>query len=578
MKRSFWRNVLIIMSIIIATAGITNADNQHHQHYQQLVKKYFHDYLNGHPSSATYLGIHDYDGKLEDFSSDAHATNRSKLKSYLHDFQAIKSATLSANDRNDLELVINNLKSQLLEEEQIQMWRRDPDYYSSAITSSIFALIKRNFAAPEIRMHSVIERERQIPGALTTARTLLANPPKIYTETALQQLPGIIDFFQNTVPAAFTEVKDEKLKAEFGQANEAVISALKEYENFLQKDLLPRSQGVFAIGAENYRLKLSYEEMVDTPLDRLLEIGYQQLHKDQQALVATAKKIDANKSTLEVIAAMEKDHPSATALLPTAQQMLDGLRQFLIDKKIVSIPNGVQAKVVETPPFERATTFASMDTPGPFEEKASEAYYNITLPDPKWSAEKQEEYLEGYNNPLISNVSVHEVWPGHYLQFLSLKNNKKLSLVRKIMGSGSNAEGWAHYVEEMVLDEGYGNNDAKLRLAQLIDALLRDCRFIVGLQMHTKGMTYDQAVDFFVKEGYQKRVSGEIEARRGTSDPTYLIYTLGKLQILKLRHDYQEKMGKKFSLQEFHDRFIDSGSLPIKLIRRELLGHDGPLL
>jgi len=242
------------------------------------------------------------------------------------------------------------------------------------------------------------------------------------------------------------------------------------------------------------------------------------------------------------------------------------------------VPGGAQAKVVETRPFMRATTFASMDTPGPYEAKATEAFYNITLPDPSWPKEKQEEYLEGYNYPLLSNVSVHEVWPGHYTQFLWVKNNPELSKVRKLTGAGSNAEGWAHYSEEMVLDEGFNRNDPKYRLAQLVDALLRDCRYIVGIKMHTQGMTMEQAKKFFVEEGRQQPVVGEMETKRGTGDPTYLMYTLGKLEILKLREDYKRKLGSNFSLQDFHDRFIKAGSPPVKIVRRELMGRDGPLL
>jgi uncharacterized protein (DUF885 family) len=391
-------------------------------------------------------------------------------------------------------------------------------------------------------------------------------------------MPGNIDFFQVTLPEAFKSVNDKTLVTEFTQVNDAATLQLKNYQSWLQKDLLPRSNGTFAIGAENYRLKLLYDEMVDVPLPRLLQIGYDQLHKDQAAFVETARRIDPHKTPEEVLKELERDHPSGDNLLSSAQLQLDGLRQFLIDKKIITVPGGAQAKVAETPSFQRATTFASMDTPGPYEMKATEAYYFVTLPDRSWSKEKQEEYLEGYNYPLLSNVSVHEVWPGHYTQFLWLKNNPELSKVRKLTGAGSNAEGWAHYSETMVLDEGLYNNDPRYRLAQLVDALLRDSRYIVGIRMHTEGMTMDQAKEFFVKEGHQVPVVGEMETKRGTGDPTYLMYTLGKLEILKLREDYRQKMGTQFSLQDFHDRFIKAGSPPIRIVRRELMGADGPLL
>lgn len=567
--------ILACLSMMLLATMMANAKTQS---LQQLVDAYFEDYFKANPSQATGVGFHQYDRQLEDFSEVAHQRNRRMLQAYLAKFQAINPQTLSQNERDDREIMIAVIHSGLLEEERIQMWRKNPDAYSGAVTGSIFALIKRNFAPLPERLRSVIEREKQIPRALMQAREVLRNSPKIYTDIAIAQLPGNIDFFQTTVTEAFKDVKDEALRAEFKRSNDTAIAALKEYQTFLQKDLLPRSNGTFAIGAENYRLKVLNDEMVDVPLTRLLKIGYAQLRKDQRAFIETSRRIDPNKSPEEVLKEVEREHPTAGTLLSSAQQQLDGLRQFLIDKKIITVPGGAQARVVETPPFARATTFASMDTPGPYEANATEAYYNITLPDPSWPKAKQEEYLQGYNFPLLSNVSVHEVWPGHYTQFLWVKNNPELSKVRKLTAAGSNAEGWAHYSEEMVLDEGLYNNDPKYRLAQLIDALLRDCRYIVGIRMHTQGMTMEQAKEFFVKEGRQQPVIGEMETKRGTGDPTYLMYTLGKLEILKLRADYQRKMGRSFSLQDFHDRFIKAGSPPVKIVRRELMGRDGPLL
>jgi uncharacterized protein (DUF885 family) len=546
--------------------------------FPEVVDAYFQDYFKANPSLATDIGFHQYDGELEDFSIAANQRKRRRVLAYLAEFQSIDPRGLSQSERDDREIMIAALHSILLEEDRIQMWRKNPDSYSGAVTGTIFALIKRNFAPLEERLRSVIERERQIPRALTQARQVLRNPPQIYTDIAIEQLPGNIDFFQTTVPDAFKEVKNAALLAEFKASNDAAIAALNDYLSWLKKDLLPRSKGTFAIGAENYRLKLLYDEMVDVPLSRLLKIGYAQLRKDQRAFAETARRIDPNRTPEQALKEVEKDHPTASALLSSAQQQLDGMRQFLIDKKIVTVPGGAQARVVETPPFARATTMASMDTPGPYETKAGEAFYNITLPDPSWPKDKQEEYLQGLNFPFLSNVSVHEVWPGHYTQFLWVKNNPDLSKVRKLTGAASNSEGWAHYSEGMLLDEGFMNNDPKYRLAQLVDALLRDCRYIVGIRMHTQGMTMAQAQKLFVEEGHQQPVVGEMEAKRGTGDPTYLVYTLGKLEILKLRSDYQRKMGSEFSLQNFHDRFIKAGNPPVKIVRRELMGRDGPPL
>ena len=232
--------------------------------------------------------------------------------------------------------------------------------------------------------------------------------------------------------------------------------------------------------------------------------------------------------------------------------------------------------VEETPPFMRALTTASMDTPGPYEKVAKEAFFNVTLPEKTWDSKQTEDYLQGFNRGTIISTAVHEVYPGHYTQFVWIA--RAPTKVRKLLGCSSNAEGWAHYTEQMMLEEGYGKGDLKLRLGQLQDALLRNARFIAGIQMHTGRMTMEEAQEFFVKEGFQVRPVAEKEAKRGTSDPTYLVYTLGKLEILKLREDYKKMKGSAYTLQGFHDAFLQQGYPPIKIVRRALLGNDSPVL
>ncbi len=224
----------------------------------------------------------------------------------------------------------------------------------------------------------------------------------------------------------------------------------------------------------------------------------------------------------------------------------------------------------------RALSIASMDTPGPYEKVAKEAFFNVTLPEPSWTPEHVEDYMEAFGRGNNVGTAVHEAYPGHYVQFLWMQTIP--SKVRKLLGANSNAEGWAHYCEQMMQDEGYGNGDLRLRLGQLQDALLRDARYVVGIEMHTGKMTYQQGMDFFVKEGYQTHAIGEVETKRGTSDPTYLYYTLGKLEILKLREDFKKMRGSAFTLEEFHDRFMREGWPPIKIVRKAMLGDDSPVL
>jgi uncharacterized protein (DUF885 family) len=444
------------------------------------------------------------------------------------------------------------------------------------MTNSIFVIMKRNYAAPEERLRAAIERERQIPKALEYARQNLQNPPKIYTEIALEQLPDEADFFRKDVPEAFSSVTDPKLLAEFKVANQGVVDAFESYQKYLHDSVLPNARGDFRLGAENYKKKLLYDEIVDTPLDQLLTIGYENLHHNQEALKKVAAEIDPKRSVLEVIADLQNQHPAPDQLLQAFRDTFSGLTQFIEQKTIVRIPSGQPPVLEPTPPFERATTEASMDTPGTFETRDRKAFFNVTTPDPKWDPKRTEEWMKTFNNSMIPGTAIHEVYPGHFVQFLWIGNNP--SKIRKLIFSGTNAEGWAHYCEQMMLDEGYGNGDAKLRLGQLDDALLRNARYIVGIQLHTGNMTLDEARKFFVEEGYQTPAVADVETKRGTSDPTYLMYTLGKLQILKLREDYRKMRGNDFSLMEFHNKFMEQGGVPLKIIRKAMLGNDSPTL
>lgn len=490
-------------------------------------------------------------------------------RQYLAKFESIPQS-------DDRDVMLARIRAELLAIEEIRSWEKNPDDYSSGVTSSIFSLIKRKFAPPDARLKSVIAREKLIPRVFVEARANLKNPPRIYTEVALEQLPGIESFFAHDVPDAFSGVKDPRLLAEFKASNAAVISALHKYQEFLKTDLLPRSHGDFRLGAEDYRKKLLYEEMVDIPLDRLLKIGYDDLHRNQRELIAVAKEIDPTKTPQQIADKLEKDHPAPTQLLQSFRDTFSSLKDFIQADRIIKIPSAVEPVVEETPPFMRALTTASMDTPGPYEKVSTEAYFNVTLPQKAWPAQRIQQFMTAFNRGTIVSTAIHEAYPGHYVQLLWFKQAP--SKVRKLTMCGSNVEGWAHYTEQMMLDEGYGDHDPKLRLGQLLDALLRNCRYIVGIEMHTGHMTYQQGIDFFEKQGYMSHDYAERETKRGTSDPTYLVYTLGKLEILKLRHDYHEKTGASFNLEQFHDNFVKQGGIPIKIIRKEMLGNDSPAL
>ncbi len=544
--------------------------------WNKLVDDYFDGFFKFRPTDGTQDGFHQYDSQLEPRTKAAYNEEIAFYKDFRTRLQALDSKRLPFEAQQDYALLMATINGNLLDLENIHQWEKNPDKYSSGITNSAYVIMSRNFAPADERLRSLISREKLMPAVFDAARANLRNPPKVYTEIAIEQLPGIISFFQQDVPAAFTEVKDPHLLAEFKQSNDGVITALERYQDFLKSDLLPTSNGDFRIGSENYQKKLAYDEMVDIPLDRLLQIGYDDLHRNQEWFKRTAQQINPKKTPQQLLEEMQKNHPAADQLLQAYRDDLGGIRQYIVDKKIVTIPSPVPPIVEETPPFMRALTFASMDTPGPYEKVAKEAYFNVTLPDPSWSKERSDSYLGGDNRSTMIAVAVHEVYPGHYVQFLWLPSAP--SKIRKLLGCGSNAEGWAHYGEQMMLDEGYGSGDPQLRLGQLQDALLRDARFIVGISMHTGKMTMEQAIEFFQKEGYQPKSVAEVETKRGTSDPTYLVYTLGKLEIMKLRADYRRKEGANFNLQQFHDTFLKQGFPPVKLIRQTMLGNDSPVL
>jgi uncharacterized protein (DUF885 family) len=559
------------------------------QTFNFLSEQYFDQiYFRYSPTTGTASGLHQYDTQLEDYSAASVQHEIAALHDIEKKLEQIDPSALDAEPAGDYAILLGHIRGQLLELETIRGWEKNPDSYSSGVTSSIFVLMERPYAPVNVRLRAAVEREKQIPQALLEARKNLKNPPRIYTEIALEQIDGLVSFFQSDVPEAFKDATDADAKANFAKSNAAVMDALKSYGAWMKSDLLPRSNGDFRYGADTFQKALLYNEMVDIPLDRLLQIGLDDLHKNQAEFARVAKEIDPSKTPQQELADLATIHPPPDQLLAAFHNQFDAEIAFIRAKHIITIPSDVQPTLEETPPFMRATTQASMDPPGPFETNSKKAYFNVTLPEKDWSAERVAEHMAAFNVGTIVSTSVHEAYPGHYVQFLW--QDQFPSKVRQLLGVNSSIEGWAHYCEQMMLDEGYGQpgegaKDARqaklIRLGQLQDALLRDARFIVGIRMHTGvggAMTQDQAVDFFVKEGYQSRSIGEMETKRGTSDALYLYYTLGKLEILKLRADMMKKQGAAFNLQRFHDDYMRQGPAPMKIIRKAMLHNDSPVL
>jgi uncharacterized protein (DUF885 family) len=561
------------------------------QTFAILTDQYFEQvYFHFSPTAGTGAGLHQYDTRLEDYSAAEVQREVAALHEWEKKLAVIDPKALDAAPAADYQILLNNIHSQLLQLEVIRGWEKNPDSYSSGVTGSIFSVMERPYAPVNTRLRAAVEREKQIPQVFVEARKNLKNPPKIYTEIALEQIDGLVSFFQTDVPSAFADADDAQAKAEFAKSNAAVIEALKSYGAWLKTDLLPRSNGDFRYGADTFSKALAYNEMVDIPLPRLLEIGYADLHKNQAEFARVAKSIDPTKTPQQELAELATIHPAPDKLLPAFHDTFDSLVSYIRSHKIITIPSDVQPTLEETPPFMRATTFASMDPPGPFEMHSKKAYFNVTLPEKDWTAEHVAEHMAAFNIGTIVSTSVHEAYPGHYVQFLWMPKFTDQSKIRLLLGASTNIEGWAHYCEQMMLDQGYGQpgfgatneREAKLiRLGQIQDALLRDARFIVSIRMHTGvggAMSTDDAVNFFATEGYQSRSVGSVETKRGTSDALYLYYTLGKLEITKLREDVKAKQGAAFDLEKFHDDLMRQGFAPIRVIRKTMLHDDSPVL
>jgi uncharacterized protein (DUF885 family) len=393
----------------------------------------------------------------------------------------------------DRTLLEYSLRDDLLLNDTLAQWRHNPDDYTQAASGAVFTVMGRDYAPLAKRMAFAIARERLIPPMLKEAESNVTTVDAVTQRIAVEDAAGSVDFFKTSVPEAFAQVADPGLRSQLKVANASVVSAMGAYATWIKR-LKP--SGTFAIGTDAYRKRLLYEDALDMPLDQYLAVGEKALAQTRSQFIATARKIDPKATPQQVYLAITRVHPPPGALLSTAQRDLTRLRAFVETRHIITLPPNANIKVIDTPPFQRATTSAAEDSPGPLETVATQAYYYVTPVDPSWSHRQQEEFLAQFNNFEFPIISAHEVYPGHFTNF-SIDRGLNLSLTRNLSVSSEFAEGWAHYSEQMMVDEGWGNGDPRVRLAQLDEALLRECRYVVGVKLHTAGMTLEQAERLF---------------------------------------------------------------------------------
>ncbi len=582
MTRTAWKpfRLLIILLALSLPSAVFAAQTQDAE-FEGVAEEYVKTYLAAHPLHGTALGFHEYDGKISDYSRLALDAELSRLRRFDDRLAKFDPAKLSPRQSIDLRILQATVKRELFEMQDMSVFERNPMVYARAGDVNIY--IKRNFAPLEDRVRSLVAIESQIPNILIAARTNLDEKlPKPFIELAIQIARGSADFLKKDLVAAVSGLKDEQLRVAFQTANRKAANALSDYATWLEREKLPKATLDFALGEEKFGRFLAQTELVNLPPQKVLEIGMAQLKTEQEAFAEAAKKIDPNKPATDVFKEIQSEHPASDKLIPDIAKDLDKLRKYVVSHRLVGIPSEVRAKVKETPQYLRATSFASMDTAGPFEKRATEAYYYVTPTEEDWPEQEKQEWLTAFNYYTSDVVSIHEVYPGHYVQDLHLTASPATK-VEKIFGSYAFIEGWAHYCEKMMIDEGFGNPSdsspseddlkraAKYRMAQADEALLRLCRLCVSIKVHTQNMSIDEATKFFQDNCYYEQKPARQEAMRATFDPGYLNYTLGKLQILKLRDDYKAQQGDDFSLQKFHNELLSHGMPPIRLLREIML-------
>ncbi|RJF93058.1 DUF885 domain-containing protein [Sphingomonas cavernae] len=531
----------------------------------KFVGQYLEGYFKLNPSFAVYQGRHEYDGKLPDWSAAGLKAQADYLKKTIADARAFDASTLSKEQQFERDYLIAAAEGELFWLEDADQPHRNPDFYISGLDPNVY--IARPYADATTRMKAFIAFAKQVPAAAINIRANLKTPmPLSFIDFGKAGFQGLADYYVGDAKAAFAEVKDEALQKEFDAAAGAASEAMKDLAVWIESGRATATQD-FALGPDKFARMVLKTEGVGVPIAELEKVGWADLRRNQAALKEACGTF-APGATIQACMAKMNAHKPEGGPVAGARKQLPNLKQFLIDKDLVSIPGTEEAQVEESPPYNRQNS-AYIDIPGPYEKGLPSVYY-ISPPDPAWTKEVQNAYIPGERDLFFT--SVHEVWPGHFLNFLHA--NRAKSLFGKVFVGYAFAEGWAHYSEEMMWDAGLGDGDAQTHVGQLSNALLRNCRYLSAIGLHAKGMTQDQSRQLFLTECYQDEGNARQQAARGTYDPAYLNYTMGKLMIRKLRDDWVADKGGRKAWKAFHDAFLAHGGPPIPLVRKAMLGGE----
>jgi uncharacterized protein DUF885 len=530
-------------------------------------------YLKAHPAFAVVAGRHEYDGQLPDWSVDGIAGEITRLTGARTRAMSVPASGLSEKDRFERDYFVARLNRDLFWLETAEAPFRNPAWYLDWMVDNLdpAPYLTRNYAPLETRMRAYTKYAQSVQRAAGQIRSTLRTPLALpLLERGVGAFRGLAEFFEKDVAGVFAGVKDAALQKEFADANTGAVKAMRDLGAWLESQRATANNS-YALGGEAFAKMLLETEQVSTPLAELEAVGRADLERNQKALREECAKYAAGATIQACIAKMNANKPKG-GIVEGARAQLAGLKMFVQSAGVATIPGSEEALVNEAPPYNRAN-FAYIDIPGPY-EKGLPAIYYVAPPDPSWTPKEQREYIPGVADLLFT--SVHEVWPGHFLQFLH--SNRNPSIVGRLFVGYAFAEGWAHYAEEMMWEMGLGNGDPETHIGQLSNALLRNARFLSTIGLHTHGMTVADSEKMFREQAFTDVGTARQQAARGTYDPAYLNYTMGKLMIRKLREDWSASRGGRKAWREFHDEFLTYGGPPIPMVRQRMMGNSaGPL-
>ncbi len=550
-------------------AEIARATDNFHKVRDTFLSGYYEAY----PVRATELGIHLYDDRLPALDRRGVQRRIEAVLDRLRELERIAPRHLQGEDRLDYAVMEFALRAELLESEEVRAWVQDPRLYTGVIARGIASVAERPYAPLRDRVAALRARMDGAPAVLGAARANLSTPPALWTRMAMDETRGLIQFIEMDLPAmlaAQSGVEGASLPGDLEPVRDRLAGHLRDHLSWLEAELLPRSTGGFRLGRYLFERKLLYEEHIALNAVDLDQLNERAIREYQERVRQVAAEIDPDRTPRQVMDSLTHEHPSAEELIPTAREMMEEVRAWVVSSGVVALPDDGAPIVRETPPYARSG-FASMDAPGPFETGTLEAFYNITNVQPEWTDAQKQEHLTYFNYAGLLGVTIHETFPGHYVQLAY--EREVPSELRRVFTPRSFVEGWAHYAEQMVLDEGFASGDPVIRLGQLRRALQRHARWYAGLHLHALDAPLEDVVRRFMEIAYFEEFPARREVERATYDPTYLYYALGRMQIAQLRADYQarvEKEGGTFSISEFHDRLLRL-ALPLPLAREELL-------